>query len=345
MDRHRGEPVAEGTSADSRLRHEKTLGHDGEAGNQLASPSDQTLTVELREEELVAEKQLVQLGVVRIRRRLITETRTIEVPVTREELIVEHLPVETLSSSELEAAAMDQLQPVLAERLRALQLGETLRVPIVEEEIVIQKRPMVTRELTIDKRLVEEVRRFSENVRREDVRISSRSAEQFEGDQAGGLSDSSGQFTSAIVPTAQEEQVPHSPDSPWTVELLQEEEQVRTQLVDAGTVEVRTGIVSERKSIVLRVTHEQTDVQQIAVEPRPSERAIGGGEDSFDIPVYGEHVTLRKQPVVTEEITLSKQAIEDVQRVTTTLRREVAHVEIEGNVRFHVVEASEPEDA
>jgi uncharacterized protein (TIGR02271 family) len=187
---------------------------------------------------------------------------------------------------------------------------------MVEEEIVIQTRPMVTRELTIDRHLVEEVRRFSENVRREDVRISSRTAEQLEADQARGLSDSSGQVTSAIGPTAR-----------------------------AGTVEVRTGIVSERKSIVPSVTHEEIAIEQITVEPRPSERAIGSGEDSFDIPVYGEHVTLRMQPVVTEEITLRKEAIEDVQRVTTTVRREMAHVELEGNVRFHALEASEPEDA
>jgi stress response protein YsnF len=124
--------VAEALSANSRLIHEKTSEHDGETGNQPVSPSDQTLLVELREEELVAEKQLVHLGVVRIRRRLVTETRTIELPVTREELMVEHLPVETISSSELEAAAMDQLQPALAEQLRALQLGETLRLPIAK---------------------------------------------------------------------------------------------------------------------------------------------------------------------------------------------------------------------
>jgi uncharacterized protein (TIGR02271 family) len=345
MDRHRGEPVAEGTSADRKLLHDEPLGHDSEAGDQPVSPSHQTLTVELREEELVAEKQLVQLGVVRIRRRLITETRTIEVPVTREELIVEHLPVEATGSSELEAAAMDQAQLVLAERLRALQLGETLRLPIAEEEIVIQKRPMVTRELTIDKRLVEEVCRFSENVRREDVRITSRAADQLEADQARLLSDSSSKLASSISAADRETHVPHSPDSPWTLELLEEEPHVRTELVDAGTVEVRTGVVSERKSVVLRVTHEEADVDQIAVEPRPSERAIGSGEDSIDIPVYGERVMLRKQPVVTEEITLGKEVIQAMQRVATTVRREVAQAEIVGNVRFDAVEAWEPEDS
>jgi uncharacterized protein (TIGR02271 family) len=344
MGRHRGEPAADGGSADSRPIHAQAPERDGETGNQPVSPSDQTLTVQLREEDLVAEKQLVQIGVVRIRRRLITETRTIEVPVTREELIVEHLPVEALSSSELEAAAVGAAQPALAERLRALQLGQTLRLPIAEEEITIQKRPVVTRELTVDKRLVEEVRRFSEGVRREDVRITSRAAEQLEAGQARGPSDSSGTLSSDIGTAAPEEQVPHSPDFPWTLELLEEEPQVHTELVDAGSVEVRTGVVSERKSLVLRVTHEETDVEQVAVEHRPSERAIGSGEDSFDIPVFGERVTLRKQPVVTEEITLRTEAIEDVQPVTTTVRREVAHFEVEGNVRFHAVEASEPED-
>ena len=51
-------------------------------------------TVELREEELRARKELVEAGEVEIRKDVVTEQRTMEVPVTREEVVVERHPVE-----------------------------------------------------------------------------------------------------------------------------------------------------------------------------------------------------------------------------------------------------------
>jgi hypothetical protein len=44
--------------------------------------------IELREEELRAEKQRVQAGEVRVRKEVVSEERTIEVPVTREEVVI-----------------------------------------------------------------------------------------------------------------------------------------------------------------------------------------------------------------------------------------------------------------
>jgi uncharacterized protein (TIGR02271 family) len=347
MDRHQTEPVAGIERTECTLGDEKTPERKGLGANQPVSPSQETLTVQLREDELLAEKRLVQVGVVRIRRRVLTEARMVEVSVTREEMIVERLPVEAIGSRGVEAIAAAEAEPSFAESLRALQLGETLRLPIAEEEIIIQKRPMVTRELLIDKRLVEEVRRFSDTVRREDVRITPVGAEPLKDkdDDTRAPSDTPDTLTSSRFAQDEKTSRTHNTDATWTLELREEELQARTQIVDAGAVEVRTGVVSERESIVLKVSHEETDVEQVAVDHRQADRPIGSGEDILDIPVYGEHVTLRKRPVVTEEITVGKEAVEDVQHVTTIVRREVALVETQGDVRVHGVERSQPETA
>jgi uncharacterized protein (TIGR02271 family) len=325
---------------------ERISGSDGQGPPLPRSPVGDGVTLELREEELVAEKRLVQFGVVRLRRQVVTETRIVEVVVAREEMIVERLPFQSAGSYDREEAAIDQMEPVLAERLRMLQLGETLRLPIVEEEVIIQKRPIVRQELVIDKRLVEEVRRLSGTVRREDARVTWLDAVAHEvADEAREMSDTEGKATSDAATSAGEEEAPPSTfqDAVRTVELREEELLVRTQVVEAGAVEVRTGLISEQRSVVVRAQHEETAVKQVAVDRRPAERPVGSGEDVFDIPQYGEQVILRTKPVVTEEITVDKEAIQDVQQVRATVRREETQIQIEGDIRLHTGERPEEE--
>jgi len=52
-------------------------------------------------------------------------------------------------------------------KLVELTAGETIRIPIREEQVVIEKLPIVTEELIVGKRKVQETRHFSETVRRE----------------------------------------------------------------------------------------------------------------------------------------------------------------------------------
>jgi stress response protein YsnF len=58
---------------------ERMSGLDGQGPHLPLSPVRDAVTLQLREEELVAERRLVQLGVVRIRRQVVTETRIVEV--------------------------------------------------------------------------------------------------------------------------------------------------------------------------------------------------------------------------------------------------------------------------
>ena len=51
-------------------------------------------TLQLREEELVANKQRVETGQVQIGKEVVSEQRTLEVPVTREEVTIERHPVD-----------------------------------------------------------------------------------------------------------------------------------------------------------------------------------------------------------------------------------------------------------
>lgn len=126
--------------------------------------------VELVEEQLRARTRPVQTGEVTIRKEVVSETRRIEVPVRREELVIERHPVER-QPIDSGARQADPLVEQLLDRLRHMQAGETLRIPIIEEEVVVHKRPVVVEEITLGKRTIEDTQQVSDTIRREQARI------------------------------------------------------------------------------------------------------------------------------------------------------------------------------
>jgi uncharacterized protein (TIGR02271 family) len=114
-------------------------------------------TVPLREEALTSHTQPVEVGAVYIRKEVITEEKTITVTVQREEVIIERRPLSTSGTPPGDPGG----------RLIELAAGETIRIPLREEQVVIEKQPVVTRELIVGKHTVQEIKHFSDTVRRE----------------------------------------------------------------------------------------------------------------------------------------------------------------------------------
>jgi len=137
------------------------------SGASLPPGMQEAARIELQEEELHPETRSVVTGEVRIRREVVTETRTIKVPITREEIVIERRSITPQPADQAEATTSDPVIQSLMDRLRQLQPGESLRVPIIEEEVVVSKRPVVVEEITVRKRLQEETKHFSDTIRRE----------------------------------------------------------------------------------------------------------------------------------------------------------------------------------
>jgi uncharacterized protein (TIGR02271 family) len=112
-------------------------------------------TLQLREEELQARKQPVETGQVQLGKDVVEEQRTLEVPVTREEVSIERRPVERRPSE----------GPI------GTGESETIRVPVREERVEVEKTPVVYEEVGVGKREVTETQQVSETVRREEARI------------------------------------------------------------------------------------------------------------------------------------------------------------------------------
>jgi uncharacterized protein (TIGR02271 family) len=109
--------------------------------------------LQLREEELVASKERVKAGEVRVRKEVVTEEKTINVPVSREEAVIERHPVAG--------------RPTAGD----IGKGEEIRIPLTEEEVRVEKRPVVKEEITVGKRQVQDSETVRDTVKREEARI------------------------------------------------------------------------------------------------------------------------------------------------------------------------------
>ncbi|HZA97808.1 MAG TPA: YsnF/AvaK domain-containing protein [Gemmatimonadales bacterium] len=127
---------------------------EARTGSWNRSSEEGTQNIELREEELRAEKQRVQAGEVRLRKEVVQEERTIEVPVTREEVVIERRP-----------AAQGR------EASGRIDENEEIRIPLMEEEVRVEKTPVVREEVSVKKRQVQGIEEVSDTVRREEARI------------------------------------------------------------------------------------------------------------------------------------------------------------------------------
>lgn len=112
-------------------------------------------TLELREEELIAHKESVESGSVRLRKVVESVPSRLEVEAQRDELEVEHIP----------------MGQVVAERAQAREEGGMWIIPVYEEQLVVVKRLILREELHVRRIPVREQRLIEDTVMRERVEI------------------------------------------------------------------------------------------------------------------------------------------------------------------------------
>ncbi len=110
--------------------------------------------IQLLGEMLRVHKERVSRGEVRLRKDVITETKNIEVPVTREELVVERTSV----SGD---------QPITGE----IGSEKEIRVPLSEERVRVEKQSVVKGEVRVGKRQVQDTKTVSDEVRHEEIKV------------------------------------------------------------------------------------------------------------------------------------------------------------------------------
>ena len=115
------------------------------------------------------------------------------------------------------------------------------------------------------------------------------------------------------------------------IQLREEELRAHKETVGAGEVKVRKEVQTEQRQITVPVEREE-----IVVERRPAGGKAAKGDmkaEVIRIPVKEERVHVTKEPVVREEVVVSKRKVHGTQTVSDTVRKEDLAVESEGGAK------------
>ncbi len=143
-----------------------TTGYDRTRDASYANETDDQRALRLRAEQLNVSKQQVQSGEVTLGKQVVEEQKTVNVPVTHEEVYIENRPVS--------GNVTDDGTPIGE--------GENIRVPVSEERVNVSKDTVTTGEVSIGKRAVQENQQVTDTVRHEEARLDRSGNPIIEGD-------------------------------------------------------------------------------------------------------------------------------------------------------------------
>jgi len=129
-------------------------------GNQADQTSDtefaaEGATLDLRAEELDIHKYSVETGDVTLQKNIVEEERSVDVPVSHDQVIIEQRAVDHKPTDE----------PITAD--------ETIHIPVTAEKIDVEKHTVVTGEISAHKRSVQETEQVHEVLRKEVADVES----------------------------------------------------------------------------------------------------------------------------------------------------------------------------
>lgn len=135
-----------------------------ETGNTPPLPNkaqaDEPMVIPVIQEQVTFDKQMIETGQVRISKRIVEHEELVDVPLFREEVNVERVPINQF----VEAAPQIR------------QEGDTMIIPVVQEQIFYEKRLLLVEELRVKKHLIEEHKPQPITLLREEVEITRETA-------------------------------------------------------------------------------------------------------------------------------------------------------------------------
>jgi uncharacterized protein (TIGR02271 family) len=118
------------------------------------------------------------------------------------------------------------------------------------------------------------------------------------------------------------------------VQRTEEELAAGTREREAGTLNVRKRVRTDRERLEVPTRHEEVTVERVPVsEGTTTATEAQIGEDEVSVPLTEEEVVVEKRPVAKEEVRIRKEVVSDTETVEEDVRREEIEVDDETSTR------------
>jgi uncharacterized protein (TIGR02271 family) len=115
------------------------------------------------------------------------------------------------------------------------------------------------------------------------------------------------------------------------VERSEEELRAGTREREAGRMNVRKRVLTDREQVKVPTRHEEVSVERVPVDEEGTGAEIG--DDEVSVPVVEDEVVVDKRPVVKEEVRVRKDIVEDEEVIEEDVRKEEIDVDDQTTVR------------
>ena len=143
------------------------------------------------------------------------------------------------------------------------------------------------------------------------------------GYQRATTSEESGAYEAYRAETADEDEM--------RVQRTEEELRAGTAEREAGALNVRKRVRTDREQIEVPTRREEVTVDRVPVEGEAAETEIG--DEEIRVPLTEEEVVTEKRPVAKEEVRVRKEVVEDTETVEEDVRREEVDIDDESSGR------------
>lgn len=118
-----------------------------------------------------------------------------------------------------------------------------------------------------------------------------------------------------------------------TIQLHEERLHVDKEAVEVGEVAVKKVTVTEKKRIDVPVEREEVVITRRPARGAARKGALAEAGEEIRIPVKEERVRVTKETVPTEDVTVGRRTVRDVQHVDETVRKEEVRTQKTGKAR------------
>jgi uncharacterized protein (TIGR02271 family) len=115
------------------------------------------------------------------------------------------------------------------------------------------------------------------------------------------------------------------------VQRTEEELRAGTREREAGGVQVRKRVRTDRERMEVPTRREEVHVDRVPVEGEASEAEIG--DEEIRVPLTEEEAVVEKRPVAKEEVRIRKDVVEDTEVVEEDVRREEVNIDDDQTTR------------
>lgn len=131
-------------------------------------------------------------------------------------------------------------------------------------------------------------------------------------------------------------------DEEIRIPVVAEELTATVRSTESGAVRVQKDVITEERTLEVPVTEERIRIERRVVNRPATATDLASFEEIvIEVPLLTQTVDIQKESRVTEEVVLSKEAVQGTERVTDTVRKEQVFIDQEGAVDATLLERSE----